>query len=98
MPAGLLIQDASGNVVLDTTTSLGRHTGTQEIGVSPTFTGTISVPGYASPATVWFMSTFSITLGHPPTIYDFGEGFFSVSGGDITWEAYGTQKILYGVY
>jgi hypothetical protein len=48
--------------------------------------------------TVWFISTFSLTLGDPPTILEFGEGFFSVSAGVITWEAYGTQKILYGVY
>lgn len=97
MPQGLQLWDASGNLILDTSTGIGRHTGTADIGVSPS-SGTITVPGYASGAAVWFLTTFSQTLGHPPTIYDFGEGSYGVSGADISWTSYGPQKIVYGVY
>ena len=98
MPAGLQIMDASSNVMLDTTKSIGRITGSAVIGDDP-FTGTITVPGYASPATVWFFAQFDTgSLGDPPNLLDFGAGSYSISGGVITWEAYTPTKIVYGVY
>jgi len=105
MPAGLQIMNASGNILLDTTSFIGRQTGAANIPTSgPTYTGTISVPGYASGATVWYVATFSGgTLGPPPGITgDFYDPtIISVSGGTISWEAYagvGEVKLIYGVY
>lgn len=95
MPQGLQLWDASGNLMLDTSMGIGRHTGTQDIGPG---TGTISVPGYASPANVWYIATASVTLGHPSSLATYGEGYFGVSGGDISWDTEEPMKIVYGVY
>lgn len=97
MPQGLQIWDASGNLILDTSSSVGRQTGAQTVGPSPT-SGTITVPGYASGATVWYIAPYSMTLGDPPTPLDIEVGTYSVSGADISWEAYDATRIIYGVY
>jgi hypothetical protein len=99
MPAGLQIFDGSSNILLDTSTSISRHTGTSDIGPSPA-TGTISVPGWATGANVYYIPMYSVgTLGHPPNPFDFGLGAYTVSGGNtINWETYAATKIVYGVY
>lgn len=97
MPQGLQIWDALGNLILDTSSSIGRQTGAQTIGTDP-YSGTITVPGYASGATVWYIAPFSMTLGDPPDPFNFELGTYSVSGGDIIWEAYQSTRIIYGVY
>jgi hypothetical protein len=44
MPQGLQVWDASGNLILDTSTRLGRVLGYQDVGGYP-YSGTIPVPG-----------------------------------------------------
>lgn len=97
MPQGLQIWDASGNLILDTSSSVGRQTGAQTIGTDP-YTGTITVSGYTSSTTIWYIAPISMTLGDPPTIFDIAAGNFSVSGSNISWEIYDPTRIIYGVY
>jgi|694.fasta_scaffold00761_45 hypothetical protein len=97
MPQGLQIWDASGNLIFDTSSSIGRQTGAQTVGPSPS-SGTITVPGYDTGATVWYIAPFSMTLGDPPTILDFDTVTYTVSGANISWQAFDAIRIIYGVY
>ena len=99
MAYGLRIKDASGNILLDTSTQVGRLTGSQTIGDDP-YSGTINVPGYLGTGdAVWYYVPYIGTLGDPPSAISFGSpGIFSVSGGVISWEVYQPLTIYYGLY
>jgi hypothetical protein len=56
------------------------------------------VPGYDTGATVWYIAPFSMTLGDPPTILDFDTVTYTVSGANISWQAFDAIRIIYGVY
>lgn len=94
MPQGLQIFDASGNVLLDTSTSIGRQTGSGDIGDSP-YSGTITVPGTSTGTNIWWVATADTGLGDPPTDID---AIISTSSTQISWAAQGSRKIIYGVY
>lgn len=92
MAYGLVVRDAAGNVILDTSTRLTRILGTFNTGTS---NGSITDGNLAQGTPFWFISDG----------YGSGDGFtadISVSGTTISWTITGTPKIacqfVYGVY
>lgn len=91
MSTGLRVWDASGNLVIDETTRLGRILGQTQSGTSG---GTINNAGFltGTPFAVVLPATDTVSLAssYPSPTF---------SGSDMNWGASGNDcLIIYGVY
>jgi hypothetical protein len=110
MPAGMLVWDASGNLVVDTTTFLGRYLGQASIGSG---TGTI-VNDQFTTGVPWCIPVLenassinvSNTFGFADSNLWLSAPTFSFSGNTLTWtrvslslgnNSYPSCTLIYGV-
>ena len=99
MPQGLQVWDASGNLILDTSTRLGRILGWADIGGYP-YSGSIALPTIEAGAQVF------VTVYNPISIVTpyWASVYVAVVGSNIDWSVDvtsfgdGTLRLIYGVY
>lgn len=92
MPVGLQVIDEDGNVIVDTSTRLGRILGVTTIGAS---SGTVVDSGFLQGTPFWVaipLATGDVVFG--PAI--------SVSGSTLTYDFEGrtvtSHRLVYGIY
>lgn len=92
MPQGLQVFDASGNVLVDTSTRLGRILGVTTI---TTTTGSVVDSDFANGTPFWYAIPLSIAD------VEFGPDL-SFSGTTLSWDFQGrtvtSHRLVYGVY
>lgn len=92
MPAGLQVWDANGQMIVDTSTRLGRIVGVADI---TTATGSIIDANFADGAPFW------VALPASNTSPSFGPKF-TFSGTTLSWDFEGrtvsTHRVVYGVF
>lgn len=101
MGQGLQIWNASGVLTHDTADGIARSTGFSDVGPASydgtPYTGTISIPGYASGDHVWYAIITAYGTGDPPNGGIFKSNF-SVAAGVLSWEVFVQTRIYYGLY
>ena len=90
MAAGLKIWDASGNLIVDLTTRIGRVVAVQAVGANSTGSVTVSQLAQGDPFTAFLTNVLS------------GKPLVTVSGTTVSWspdaQGFAAGNILIGVY